>query len=190
MLLTYCVIHYVQDDEYRGKGTTSGQPHFHCGHKNGVWVSMDMVVYPPLPTTATGRHAPHNSTSASKPSYGTGKQTSHVHKTAHQHPSSETGQYVQLPRGDESHRSNIYKMMASKAWKYIAGIEDKEQQQQQQQHSEAFKEGDHVQVYSLKDQRPITATVCWTGMVKLSCEGHVPKVMFAGLETVSCVLIN
>ena len=177
------MIHCVQDDEYRGKGTTNGHPHFRCGYKNAVWVSMDMVVYPP--TTTTGRH----STAAGKSSYDTGQQTPHVHKTARQHLSSETDQYVHIddtePHQDSREVSKA-KLMASKAWSYLTRVEDREQQQ----HSEVFKEGDCVVVYSLKNQRPITAIVRWTGMVKLSQEGHVPKAMFAGLETVSCMLIN
>ena len=178
----------MQDDEYRGKGTTSGIPYFHCGHKNGVWVSMDMVIYPPL-TTTTGRRAPHNSTATSKSSYDTGEQTPHVHKNAYQHPTSETNQYVRVAHDVEPHQvsregNKAIKKIASKAWKYLTG-EDKEQQ-----HSEVFKEGDCVVAYSLKDQRPITATVRWTGMVRLSQVGHVPKAMFAGLETVSCTLMN
>ena len=143
---------------------------------------MDMVVYPP-PTT-TGRH----STATGKSSYDTGQQTPHVHKTAH-HPSSETDQYVHIddtePHQDSREVSKA-KLMASKAWSYLTRVEDREQQQ----HSAVFKEGDRVVVYSLKNQRPITAIVRWTGMVKLSQEGHVPKAMFAGLETVSCMLIN
>ena len=163
MLLTHCTICYVQDDEYRGKGTTIGHHYFRCGHKNGVWVSMDMVIYPP---TTTGQHTPHNSTVASKSSYDTSQQTPHVHKTAHQYSSSALN-------------------IVSKAWNYLTGndVEYKEQQR-----SEIFKEGDCVIAYSLKDQRPITATVCWIGMVRLSQEGQVPKAMFAGLETVSCII--
>ena len=40
----YC----IQNDKYRGKGTTSGHPYFNCGYKNAVWVSMDMVIYTPM----------------------------------------------------------------------------------------------------------------------------------------------
>ena len=215
----HCVIHYVQDDEYRGKGTTSGHPFFDCGRKNAVWVSMDMVIYPPplhtttttttitatttttttttttaaaaaTTTAATGQHAPHNDRATSKPSSDTGQPTPHEHTPAYK-PSPQTDQYVHITHNNAepylgSRELSKAKKMASKAWNYLTGnaLEDKEQQR-----SEVFKEGDYVVAYSFKDQRPITATVRWTGMVKLSQDGHVPKAMLAGLEAVSCILI-
>ena len=33
-----------QDKKHRGKGTTDGYPHFQCGHKNAVYVSMDKII--------------------------------------------------------------------------------------------------------------------------------------------------
>ena len=138
---------------------------------------MDMVIYPPPLTTTTGRPAPCNGRATSKPSYDTGQQTSREHTPTHK-PS---------PQTDHGTEFSKAKKMTSKAWNYLTGnaFEDKEQQ-----HSEIFKEGDCVVVHSLKDQRPITATVRWTGMVKLSQESLVPKAMFAGLEMVSCMLMN
>ena len=47
--------------------------------------------------------------------------------------------------------------------------------------SKLFKEGDRVVTYSMKDQRPIFATVRWTGAVQLS---EMLSVIFAGLESV------
>ena len=47
--------------------------------------------------------------------------------------------------------------------------------------SKLFKEGDRAVVYSMKDQRPIFATVRWTGAVQQS---GMPSVIFAGLESV------
>ena len=185
------LIHYVQDDEYRGKGT-SGQPHFRCGHKNAVWVSMDMVIYPPLNTTtttaATGRRPPRNTRATSKPSSDTGQQTPREHTPAHK-PSPETDHYVHIMHNDAepqqgSKEGNTAKKIVVKAWKYLTSYAV---EAMEQQHSEVFKEGDCVVAYSLKDQRPITATVRWTGMVRLSQESQVPKAMFAGLETVSCM---
>ena len=188
MSLTYCAIHSVQDDQYRGKGTTSGYPHFRCGHKNAVWVSMDMVIYPPL-TTTTGRRAPRNGRATNKSSSDTGQQTPREHTPAHK-PSSETDQYVHITHNDAesqpgSKEVSKAKKIVVKAWNYLTGnaVEAIEQQR-----SDVFKEGDCVVAYSLKDQRPITATVCWTGMVKLSQECQVPEAMFAGLETVSSML--
>ena len=195
--LNYCVIYYVQDDEYRGKGTTSGTPYFRCGRNNAVWVSMDMVIYPPTTNTTTSRHAPHINRATSKPSSDTSQQTPHEHKTAHK-PSPESDHYVHVMHDDAepqqgSREVSKAKKMASKAWNYLTGnaVEEKEpvnavEDKEQLQRSEVFKEGESVVAYSLKDQRPITATVRWTGMVRLSQEGHVPKAMFAGLETVSC----
>ena len=34
----------VQDKEHRGKGTTDGSPYFHCGDRNGVYVSMEKII--------------------------------------------------------------------------------------------------------------------------------------------------
>ena len=183
---THCVIHSVQDDQYRGKGTTSGYPHFRCAHKNAVWVSMDMVIYPPpTATTTTGRHAPRINRATSKPSSDTGQQTPREHKTTHK-PSAETDHYVHITHNDTepqqgSTEFSKAKKIVVKAWNYLTGnaVEAVEQQR-----SEVFNEGDCVVAYSLKDQRPITATVRWTGMVKLS-QDHLPKALFAGLETVS-----
>ena len=63
-----CIVcYFFQDDDFRGKGTT-GLPYFDCGCNNAVWLSMDMVVYPP-PTT--GQHVPHGNTSNGKSSTGT-----------------------------------------------------------------------------------------------------------------------
>ena len=157
-----------------------------------------MVIYPPpIPiatttTTTTSRRAPRNGRATTKPSSDTGQQTPREHIPAHK-PSPETDYYVHLTRDDaEPHQGGTEfskaKKMASKAWNYLTGnaLEDKELLQR----SEIFKEGDCVVAYSLKDQKPITATVRWTGMVKLSQGSQVPKAMFAGLETVSCMLIN
>ena len=47
--------------------------------------------------------------------------------------------------------------------------------------SKLFKEGDRVVVYSMKDQRPIFATVRWTGAVRKT---GMPSVIYAGLESV------
>ena len=142
-----------------------------------------------LPPTTTSQRAPHISRASSKPSSDTGQQTPREHKTTRK-PSPESDQYVHITHNDTepylgSRELGKAKKIASKAWNYLTGnaVEDKEQQ-----HSEVFKEGDCVVAYSLKDQRPITATVRWTGMVKLSQGSKVPKVMFAGLETVSCML--
>ena len=177
----------IQDDEYRGKGTTSGHPHFRCGRKNGVWVSMYMVVYPPptTTTTTTVRHSPRINRATSKPSSDSGQDTTHDNKTAHK-PLSVTDHYAHVSRGDIN-QGDKAKKMAQRAWNYLTGntVEVMEQQ-----HSEIFKEGDYVVAYSLKDQRPITAIVRWTGMVRLSQESQVPKAMFVGLETVSCMLMN
>ena len=189
---THCII---QDDEYRGKGTTNGLPYFRCGRRNAVWVPMDMVIYPPL-TTTTVRRAPRINKATIKPSSDTGQQKPHEHTPAHK-PSSETDQYVHIkhydaePQKGSTEFSKAKKMAskaAVKAWNYLTGsyaVEDMEQQC-----SEFFNEGDSVVAYSLKDQMPITATVRWTGMVKLSQGSEVPKAMFAGLETVSCMLMN
>ena len=144
-----------------------------------------MVIYPP----PIGRRTPRNSSATSKSSSDTGQQTPREHTPAHK-PSSETDQYVHLRHNDAepqqgSKEVSRAKKMVAKAWNYLTG---NAAEAIEQQHSEAFKEGDHVVAYSLMDQRPITATVRWTGMVKLSQEGSVPKAMFAGLETVSCIV--
>ena len=47
--------------------------------------------------------------------------------------------------------------------------------------SKLYNEGDRVVVYSMKDQRPIFATVRSTGLVQRS---GMPSVIFAGLESV------
>ena len=150
-----------------------------------------MVVYPPLTTTtAAGRRAPRYVRATGKPSSDTGQETPCVHTPAHK-PSPESDQYVHIIRDADPHHSSKEvskaKKIVSKAWRYltssnVATIEDTEQK-----YSEVFKEGDYVVAYSLKDQRPITATVRWTGMVRLSQESQVPKAMVAGLETVSCI---
>ena len=158
---------------------------------------MDMVIYPPSPpptttntttattstTTTAVRRAPHFNKATSKPSSDSGQQTPHKHTPAHK-PSPETDQYVHLRHNDnaEPHDTRAKKIV-SRAWKYLA--QDKEQLQRR----EFFKEGDRVVVHSLKDQRPITATVRWIGMVRMSQEGQVPKAMFAGLETVSRIML-
>ena len=169
---------------------------------------MDMVVYPPLTTTtAAGRRAPRNVRATGKPSSDTGQQTPCKHTPAHK-PSPETDQYIHITHDADPHHGSKEvskaKKIVSKAWKYltssyVATVEDTEQkcsevvatvEYTEQKCSEVFKEGDCVVAYSLKDQRPITATVRWTGMVRLSQESQVPKAMFAGLETVSCMLMN
>ena len=149
---------------------------------------MDMVIYPPpsTSTTTTGRHAPRINRATSKPSSDTGQQTPRGHTPARK-PLPETDHYVHVTHDDaEPHQVSKEfskaKKMAHRAWNYLTGNEE-------QQRSEIFKEGDCIVAYSLKDQKPITATVRWTGMVNLSQESQVPKAMFAGLETVSCVFI-
>ena len=148
---------------------------------------MDMVIYPPPTTpTTTVRRAPHNGRATSKSSSDIGQQTPRAHTPAH-NLLPEADHYVHITHDDaEPQHGNKARNMVSKAWKYLTGnaVEDKEQQR-----SEIFKEGDCVVAYSLKDQMPVTATVRWTGMVRLSQEGQVPKAMLAGLETVSCLFI-
>ena len=50
--------------------------------------------------------------------------------------------------------------------------------------SKLYKEGDRVVIYSMKDQRPITATVRWTGAVQMSKQSGLPSMIIAGLELV------
>ena len=161
---------------------------------------MDMVIYPPpsttttTTTTTTGQLAPRINRATSKPSSDTGQQTPHKHTPAHK-PSPETDQYVHIMHNDAepqqgSKEVKKAKKMISRAWKYLTSYAEETMEQQPEQCSEIFKEGDYVVAYSLKDQRPITATVRWTGMVKLSQESQVHKAIFAGVETVSCMLIN
>ena len=80
-----------------------------------------------------------------------------------------------------SHPSSAFKV-ASKVFNYFMKPEGK------LQHSKLYKKGDRVVVYSMKDQRPITATVHWTGAVQMSTQSEVPSVIFAGLEPVRCKL--
>ena len=51
--------------------------------------------------------------------------------------------------------------------------------------STLYKEGDRVVVYSMNDQRPITATVRWTGEIRISLRlSGSPSVIIVGLESV------
>ena len=130
----------IQDDEYRGKGTTAGRPYFDCGRKNAVWVSIDMVIYPP--------DTPHGRTTSGNSQHddNTAEKSSRASKIA----SKVMINFLKMPE------------MKNKC-------------------SKLFKEGDRVVVYSMKDQRPIFATVRWTGAVQLS---EMLSVIFAGLESV------
>ena len=53
--------------------------------------------------------------------------------------------------------------------------------------SKLFKEGDRVVVYSMKDQRPIFATVRWTGAVRKT---GMPSVIYAGLECMTKIYVH
>ena len=184
-LRTVCCL-FLQDDEYRGFGTT-GEPYFYCGRKNAVWVSMDMVVYSP-PTT--GQHVPHRNTSNGKSSAGA------------KHPGQNTGKHEgqQMPSDDstgnnstvqnattESNKSSrqggIIGNVASKVWNFFG------KDQPQYPTSKLYKEGDRVVIYSMKAGQFIGATVRWTGQVQLSKESAMPLAMVVGLETVSCMFV-
>ena len=202
-----CVLYSVvifQDDEYRGKGTT-GLPYFECGHNNAVWVSMDMVVYPP-PTTV-GRRVPHGNTSNGKKSTGTKQsfgpgQSTEKHGGQHKpldNGKNSTGQNTTVGSNKSSRQggivsnvgnmaSNVASNVASKAWNLITGpTEVVEKDQQQNSTNKRYKEGDRVVIYSMKTQQPISAIVRWTGQVKFSKLSDQPSAMVAGLETVSCM---
>ena len=191
---------FLQDDEYRGKGTT-GIPYFDCGRNNAMWLSMDMVVYPP-PTA--GQHVPHGNTSNGKrltgtkhsfvpgrntgkqhkpPDDSTGKQSTSQNTTTGTNKSSRQGGFV-------SNAGNMASNVASKAWTLIAGpAEIVEKDQQQYPTSKMYKVGDRVVIYSMKTEQPIRATVRWTGLLKFSRASAIPSVMVAGLETVSCMSV-
>ena len=67
----------------------------------------------------------------------------------------------------------------TRAYKYVASAVSSAGEREHQNQS-LFKEGDRVVIHSFEDYRAITATVRWTGPVRVS-----KSVMFAGLETVS-----
>ena len=165
-------------DEFRGKGTT-GRPYFDCGHNNAVWVSMDMIVYPP-PTA--GQHVPCDR--------NTGK-----HRGQHKPSSDSTakqsfGQYTTTGASKSSRQGGIVSSVASRAWNLITGTtEVVGKDQQQYPTSKLYKLGDRVVIYSVKTEQPIKATVRWTGQVQSSKESAMPLTMVAGLETVSCMSV-
>ena len=183
---------FLQDDEYRGKGTT-GMPYFDCGRNNAVWVSMDMVVHPP-PTA--GQHVPHGNTSnernpsISKHSFVLGRnigESRRQHKpfddSTGKHSSS---QNTTTETKKSSRQGGIVGNVASKVWNFL---EKDQSQYPQYQTSKMYKEGDRVVIYSMKTWQPIRATVRWTGQVKFSKESATPYAIFAGLETVSCIFV-
>ena len=169
--LVYGMLFFFQNDKYRGKGTT-GLPYFDCGRNNAVWLSMDMVVYPP-PTA--GRRVPHGQNTGEnrgqhKPSDdSTGKHSS--------------GQYITTGTSEFSHQAGIMSNVTSKVWDFVVGSTEKDQQQYPT--SKLYKLGERVVVYSMMTEQPIKATVRWTGQVKFSKESGMPLLMYAGLETVS-----
>ena len=84
-------------------------------------------------------------------------------------------------RGSSQHSDNAagkHSGIASKVFNYLLTPETK------RECSKLYKEGDRVVVYSMKDQRPIFATVRWTGSVQLSRQSGLPSTIFAGLESV------
>ena len=179
---------FFQADEYRGKGTT-GLPYFKCGCNNAVWLSMDMVVYPP-PTAS--QHVPHGNTSNRRKSTGTKptfvpSRSTEKHGGQHKPSDDSTGKYssgqnTTTATSKYSHQGGI----VSKAWNFIVGsAEIARKDQQQYPTSKLYKEGDRVVICSMKTGQPIRAIVRWTGQVQFSKESEMPSAMFAGLETVS-----
>ena len=180
-LCTVVYVYFFQNDKYQGKGTT-GLPYFQCGYNNAVWVSLDMVVYPP-PTA--GQRVPHGQNAGEnigqhKPSDdSTGKHSSVQYTTRGTSKSSYQGGIV----------GNVASNVASKAWNLIAASAEVAGRQQQYSTSKLYKEGDRVVIYSMKTEQPIEATVRWTGEVQLSKQSAMPLAMVAGLETVSFMLV-
>ena len=132
---------------------------------------MDMVVYPP-PTV--GQHVPHGQNTGENRGQhklsddSTGKQSS--------------GQYTTTGTSKSSHQGGMMSNVASKVWDFVVSPTE-----QQYPTSKLYKLGERVVIYSMKTEQPIKATVRWTGQVKFSKESTMPNVMFAGLETVSCM---
>ena len=127
---------------------------------------MDMVVY----TSSSSRRAPCDQSSLDQPSACAGSNHSPVAGRRASHDDSRSSR--------QSGASNV----ASKVKKFMV---DKHKVLEDKHHrSKLYKEGDRVVIYSMKDQRPITATVRWTGLVEMSKRSGLPSMIIAGLELV------
>ena len=134
---------------------------------------MDMVIYTP---GSTGQQPSCGSTAS-------GSSSSHSDQRIVCDSSKSPVANRRAPRDSASsntHPNSTFKM-ASKVFNYLKPEGGKSQ------HSTLYKKGDRVVVYSMKDQRPITATVCWTGLVQMSKKSGLPPMIFAGLEPVRSI---
>ena len=155
LIRLHCLVHILKDDKCRGRGTTSGQPHFNCGHKNAVWVSMDQLIY------------------------GAGSSQSRDHRA----PAKDVKTSIESTAPPKSHCKKSLPDILSRTWKHVSSTAHAAVCKEHQSES-SFKEGDRVVVHSLlKNFRTFPATVRWTGQVQMSKQVKgAPLVMFAGLE--------
>ena len=136
---------------------------------------MDMVVYTP---GSTGQH-PSCDTTASGSSSSHSDQ--HIVRDNSKSPVASRRALRDDSASSKTTQPNSAFKMASKVFNYLKLEGGKPQR------SKLYKKGDRVVVHSMKDQRHITATVRWTGLVQMSIQLGLPSMIFAGLELVRSI---
>ena len=125
-----------------------------------------MVVYTP---PGTGQYRPSDRTASLHSPHDSSNSPVTVHSAARD----------SIASSKTTQPNSAFKM-ASKVFNYL-------KPEGRSQRSILYKEGNRVVVYSMKDQRPITATVRWTGGVQMSKQSGLPSMIFAGLEPVRSI---
>ena len=148
-----------QDKEHRGKGTTDGSPHFQCGYKNGVYVSMDKII------KKTNVSSDDNEEELEEPN-----------NVVQENPRSGPAQNNIKKEGGLIGMAKAFLARTNQAPFAMPDSTSRIDSQ--------FSEGDRVVVQTVRE-KAITGIVRWVGPVKMSKETGGIIIPVVGIETVS-----
>uniref|UniRef100_A0A1X7VM93 CAP-Gly domain-containing protein n=1 Tax=Amphimedon queenslandica TaxID=400682 RepID=A0A1X7VM93_AMPQE len=151
----------IQDQAYRGKGTSNGRPHFTCRPNNAVFVAMDKIIKKQDPPCTT--------------MYGGLKPTIRSQTK----PTAASGQ----PKSVKDRVKDLVK-------ETIFSIEDNTEEKgvrfeagDVSGHKSRFKEGDRVILQTVKEDI-VAGTVRWVGPIRISKDMKIDPLPIVGIETV------
>uniref|UniRef100_A0A1X7SXR7 CAP-Gly domain-containing protein n=1 Tax=Amphimedon queenslandica TaxID=400682 RepID=A0A1X7SXR7_AMPQE len=156
----------IQEQKYRGKGTSNGIPYFHCGYKDAVFVSMDMITRKaqylvdekPTPTKSVIMNEPTSIIAEPKPGAASGQS-----KVVYDKVKDFVKETVSAIDGNVAEEGEKYGTSAHNSV------------------NSRFKEGDRVILQTVKEDI-VAGTVRWVGFIRVSKDMMDPLPV-VGIET-------
>ncbi|XP_019864336.1 PREDICTED: cyclin-dependent kinase 11A-like isoform X2 [Amphimedon queenslandica] len=159
----------IDDQAYRGKGTSNGRPYFTCGPNNAVFVAMDKIIKRQDPSrTRSGQGLPELSVMEPQPRPAT-RSLSETKLAA-------SGQ----PKGVIDRVKDFVKSLPMDD--YAAEDEGRFEVGDVSGHKSRFKEGDRVILQTVKEDI-VAGTVRWVGSIRVSKDMKVDPLPVIGIET-------